>query len=106
MSMLRKINAANDAALSHREEEERTSPSGLKTAKIADLLKRPAYVGFVEGNFLADLSFVMFLCDRDDGVALRVLWKREFEPASLALVLLPSRLRRLPCSRWDSTRSW
>lgn len=85
MSMLRKINAANDAALSHREEEERTSPSELKKAKIGELLKRPVYVGFVEGNFLADLSFVMFLCDRDDGVALRVLWKREFEAASLAI---------------------
>jgi FkbM family methyltransferase len=85
MSMLRKINAANDAALSHREAEERTSPSDLKKAKIGELLKRPAYVGFVEGNFLADLSFGMFLCDRDDGVALRVLWKREFEAASLAI---------------------
>ena len=85
MSMLRKINVANDAALSHREAEERISPSDLKKAKIGELLKKPAYVGFVEGNFLADLSFVMFLCDRDDGVALRVLWKREFEAASLAI---------------------
>lgn len=85
MSMLRKINVANDAALSHREAEERTSASALKKATLADLRKQPAYVGFVEGNFLADLSFVMFLCERDDGVALRVLWKREFEPASLAI---------------------
>lgn len=85
MSMLRKINVANEAALSHREAEERTSPSDLKKAKIRELLERPTYVGFVEANFLADLSFVMFLCDRDDGVALRVLWKREFEAASLAI---------------------
>lgn len=85
MSMLRKIDVANDAALSHREAVERTSPSDLKKAKIGDLLKQPSYVGFVEGNFLAELSFVMFLCDRDDGVALRVLWKREFEAASLAI---------------------
>lgn len=85
MSMLRKINAANDAALLHREAEERTSASELKKAKIQELIKLPSYVGFVEGNFLADLSFVMFLCERDDGVALRVLWKREFEAASLAI---------------------
>jgi len=85
MSMLRKIDATNAAALSHREEEERTSPSDLKNAKIGDLIKKPSYVGFVEGNFLADLSFVMFLCERDDGVALRVFWKREFEAASLAI---------------------
>lgn len=85
MSMIRKINAINDAALSHREAEERTSPSELKNAKIGDLIKKPSYVGFVEGNFLAELSFVMFVCERDDGVALRVLWKREFEAASLSI---------------------
>jgi FkbM family methyltransferase len=85
MSMLRKINATNDAALLHREAEERISPSDLKKATIGELIKLPSYVGFVEGNFLADLSFVMFLCERDDGVALRVLWKREFEAASLAI---------------------
>jgi FkbM family methyltransferase len=83
--MLRKINVANDAALSHREAEEKRSPADLKKATIEELLKQPCYVGFVEGNFLADLSFVMFLCARDDGVALRVLWKREFEAASLAI---------------------
>jgi FkbM family methyltransferase len=85
MSMLRKIDITNDAALSHREAEEKISPHHLKKAKLGELLKKPTYIGFVEGNFLADLSFVMFLCDRDDGVALRVLWKREFEAASLAI---------------------
>jgi FkbM family methyltransferase len=85
MSMLSKIDAINDAALSHREEQEKISASALKKATIHELIKLPSYVGFVEGNFLADLSFVMFLCERDDGVALRVLWKREFEPASLAI---------------------
>ena len=33
MSMLRKINATNEAALSHREAEERISPSDLKKAE-------------------------------------------------------------------------
>jgi len=65
MSMLRKINAPNDAALSHREAEESPSSSDLKKAKIQESKKMPSYVGFVEGNFLADLSFLMFLCERD-----------------------------------------
>jgi len=85
MSMISKININNEIALSHRREQEYLAPNDLKNAKLGDLLKKPSYVGFVEGNFLANLSFVMFLCDRDDGVALRVLWKREFEAASLAI---------------------
>ena len=85
MSTLQTLEAMNRSALSHRDEQERISPYDLKKASLQDLLKLPPYVGFVEGNFLADLSFVMFLCDRDDGIALRVLWKREFEPASLSI---------------------
>jgi FkbM family methyltransferase len=75
----------NDIALKQRKAEERSAPDQLKSAKLSDLLKKPAYIGFVEGSFLAGLDFVMFLCDRDDGIALRLLWKREFEPASLAI---------------------
>jgi FkbM family methyltransferase len=85
MSMSLKIQFLNEAALAHRKAEESADPDKFKKAKLGDLLKLPPYIGFVEGNFLADLSFVMFLCDRDDGVALRVFWKREFEAASLAI---------------------
>ena len=85
MSTLKTLEALNRVALTHRDEQERMAPGDLRTASLQDLLKLPPYVGFVEGNFLGDLSFVMFLCDRDDGIALRVLWKREFEPASLAI---------------------
>lgn len=85
MPILHKINAFNEAALSHRSAEESAAPDDLQNATLAQLMKLPPYIGFVEGNFLADLNFVMFLCDRDDGIALRLLWKREFEPASLAI---------------------
>ena len=85
MSMLRSTSNLNDAALAHRAQGEASNAHHFKDATLKELLKQPPYVGFVEGDFLADLSFVMFLCDRDDGVALRVLWKREFEAASLAI---------------------
>lgn len=85
MTTSRDLNALNEAALLQRQMEERDSPEQLKKASLSDLLKKPPYVGFVDGNFLAGVNFVMFLCDRDDGIALRVLWKREFEPASLAI---------------------
>jgi FkbM family methyltransferase len=85
LTTLRALNKFNDVALLQREAEERAAPDRLKDATLQELLKRPAYIGFVEANFLSDLSFVMFLCDRDDGIALRLLWKREFEPVSLAI---------------------
>lgn len=83
--MLCKIKKINETALSHRKAQEGVAPENLQRATLAQLLQLPSYVGFVEANFLADLKFVMFLCDRDDGVALRLLWKREFEAASLAI---------------------
>lgn len=85
MSVLSKIEALNDTALSHRKAQEGIALDDLQNATLPQLLKLPPYIGFVEGNFLADLNFVMFLCDRDDGIALRLLWKREFEPTSLAI---------------------
>jgi FkbM family methyltransferase len=85
MSILRQINANNEAALEFRQAEEKVSPDKLKRARLAEMVALPSYIGFVEANFLAGLPFVMFLCDRDDGIALRLLWKREFEPASLSI---------------------
>jgi FkbM family methyltransferase len=79
------LDDANRIAISQRQREEEDAPELLKNATLSELLKRPPYIGFVEANFLAGLNFVMFLCDRDDGIALRLLWKREFEPASLAI---------------------
>lgn len=83
--MLRQINDVNEAAFAHRRDVEAAEPGHFAKAKIGELVKLPPYIGFVEGNFLGDLSFVMFLCNADDGVALRVLWKGEFEAASLAI---------------------
>src|SRR5688572_33446484 len=85
MTTLRALSELNEAALLQRPLRESTDAKQLKDATLPELLKRPPYIGFVEANFLADLSFVMFLCDRDDGIALRLLWKREFEPTSLAI---------------------
>jgi FkbM family methyltransferase len=85
MSNLARIRAMNDAALEYRLTQEKTAPEELKSARLAKMVAMPPYVGFVEAEFLCDLSFVMFLCDRDDGIALRLLWKREFEPASLSI---------------------
>lgn len=85
MTTLLDLKAINDAALLRRGEEEEVASEQLKNATLSELLKRPPYIGFVEANFLAGLHFVMFLCDRDDGIALRLLWKREFEPASLSI---------------------
>lgn len=85
MTRLRDLDEINKAALRQREDEESSAPEALKKARLRDLLQKPRYIGFVEGNFLADLTFVMFLCDRDDGMALRLLWKREYEPTSMAI---------------------
>jgi FkbM family methyltransferase len=85
MTTLSDLSRINEAALLHREMQERSSANALKGASLKELLALPPYIGFVEANFLADLHFVMFLNDRDDGIALRLLWKREFEPVSLAI---------------------
>jgi FkbM family methyltransferase len=85
MTTARDLALINYAALLQRNDEESAAPEQLKAATLSELLARPPYIGFVEANFLAGLNFVMFLCDRDDGIALRLLWKREFEPTSLAI---------------------
>jgi FkbM family methyltransferase len=85
MTTLSDLRRLNEAALSHRELQERSGSNELKQASLKELMALPPYIGFVEANFLADLHFLMFLNDRDDGIALRLLWKREFEPVSLAI---------------------
>lgn len=85
MTTSRGLAEINEAALLQRRKEESVAPEQLRDATLGELLKKPPYIGFVEANFLTGLNFVMFLCDRDDGIALRLLWKREFEPTSLAI---------------------
>jgi FkbM family methyltransferase len=85
MSNLAQITAINMAALDFRQAQEKNAPEKLRKARLAEMVAMPSYIGFVEAEFLAGLPFVMFLCDRDDGIALRLLWKREFEPASLSI---------------------
>jgi FkbM family methyltransferase len=83
--MLQKINIINQEAAQRRVAMRSQNSELLMRATLKELLKLPPYIGFVEGGFLSDLSFVMFLCDRDDGVALRLFWKGEFERVSLAI---------------------
>lgn len=52
---------------------------------IQELLKKPSSSGFVDVAFLTDISVSMFVCENDDGVALRCLWNGPFEPLSMAL---------------------
>ena len=49
------------------------------------MAQMPLFAGFVPCRALPDVRFAMFLCDNDDGVALRFLWNGVFEPMSLAL---------------------
>jgi FkbM family methyltransferase len=76
---------ANTAALRYRSERENEDPRFFHSAGISKLIKMPAYTGFIDCNFIKDISFVFFICENDDGVALRLLWKREFEPLSLLI---------------------
>ncbi len=52
---------------------------------IHELLKKPSFSGFVDVAFLKDVSVSMFVCENDDGVALRCLWNGPFEPLSMAV---------------------
>ncbi|MBT3559200.1 MAG: FkbM family methyltransferase [Rhodospirillales bacterium] len=52
---------------------------------IQQLMTKPVFSGFVEVGFINNVSVSMFLCENDDGVALRCLWNGSFEPMSLAL---------------------
>lgn len=77
------IDAQNIAALLKREKMRRSNPR--PSLKISELTQMPPYNGFVDAHLFDDLSFVMFLCNNDDGVALRLLWNGYFEPMSLGL---------------------
>jgi len=52
---------------------------------IRELLAKPPFSGFIDVSFLNDLPLSMFLCENDDGVALRCLWTGSFEPMSIAI---------------------
>jgi FkbM family methyltransferase len=82
---IQEISAINEEATRRRATLRDEDPEQLMGATLKELLKLPPYIGFVEGRFLSDLPFVMFLCDRDDGVALRLFWKGEFERVSLSI---------------------
>jgi FkbM family methyltransferase len=83
MASLKTIGEKNEAALRHRAEELRKNRNAFQDLNIRGLRELPAYAGFVEAAFCGDLTFVMFLCDGDDGVSMRLLWKQQFEPASV-----------------------
>jgi FkbM family methyltransferase len=79
------LERANADALRYRDEKEVENARFFQAVPISRLIKMPAYTGFINCNFIKDISFVFFLCENDDGVALRLFWKREFEPLSLLI---------------------
>ncbi len=83
MSLVPDIERQNAAALAHRERLRAERP-GVRMA-LGELAQMPLYAGTVPCRALPDVGFAMFLCDNDDGVALRFLWNGAFEPMSLAL---------------------
>lgn len=52
---------------------------------IRELLEKPTFSGFIEVSFLKNVSVSMFVCENDDGVALRCFWNKAFEPMSIAV---------------------
>lgn len=83
MSLVPEIERRNAVALARREQLRKERP-GARLA-LDELAQMPLYAGFVPCRALPDAGFTMFLCDNDDGVALRFLWNGVFEPMSLAL---------------------
>ncbi len=82
MSLVPEIERRNAVALARREQLRKQRP-GVRLA-LDELARMPLYAGFVPCQAVADVDFTMFLCDNDDGVALRFLWNGVFEPMSLA----------------------
>jgi FkbM family methyltransferase len=74
----------NQKVLQLRQAAVRENPRYFADMTIGQMRQQPPYVGFVDAT-VGDASFVMFLCNNDDGVAMRLLWKREFEAASTYL---------------------
>ncbi len=83
MSLVPEIERRNAVALARREQLRKQRP-GVRLA-LDELARMPLYAGFVPCQAVPDVDFTMFLCDNDDGVALRFLWNGVFEPMSLAL---------------------
>lgn len=81
MTTNRELAALNQAALDYRADQYAKDPHAFSKSGIKSLRKEPPYVGFVD-CVVGDTKFVFFVCRSDDGVALRLLWKKEFEPTS------------------------
>jgi len=58
---------------------------------IKELKAAPPYCGFLEAAVLRDVRFSMFLCNNDDGIALRWLWHGAYEPMTMGLWSLLAR---------------
>lgn len=57
----------------------------LRSLSLDELRQQPNYCGFVTAHVGPACRFVMLLINGDDGVALRWLWNRCYEPMSMAL---------------------
>lgn len=89
MTTVRDIQQCNQVALARRDEIWRQNPR--PGFDITALSAMPTYAGFVDAPLFPDLTFVMFLSNNDDGVALRWLWNGCYEPMSLGLWALLAR---------------
>lgn len=77
------IQQRNQVALDRRNEIWRHNPR--PGFDITALSAMPPYLGLVDAPLFPNLTFVMFLSNNDDGVALRWLWNGCYEPMSLGL---------------------
>ncbi len=83
MTTARDIQQRNQIALARRDEIWRqNSRPGFDIKALSNM---PPYLGLVDAPLFPDLTFVMFLSNNDDGVALRWLWNGCYEPMSLGL---------------------